>query len=54
MTQREPVRAADMIRRLAPHVFDVYAETRETVLESGIVDRDLKALCGAYRRTVGR
>jgi alkylhydroperoxidase family enzyme len=41
-------RAGDVIRRRAPHVFDVYAETRETVLESGIVERELKELCGAY------
>jgi hypothetical protein len=37
-----------VIRRLAPHVFDAYAETRETVLESGVVERELKELCGAY------
>jgi hypothetical protein len=41
-------RAGDAIRRRAPHVFDVYDETRRTVLESGIVERELKALCGAY------
>ena len=40
--------AGDAVRRRAPHVFDAYAETRETVLESGIVERELKALCGAY------
>jgi alkylhydroperoxidase family enzyme len=40
--------AGDAIRRIAPHVFDVYAETRDTVLESGLVARELKELCGAY------
>jgi hypothetical protein len=40
--------AGDAFRRRAPHVFDAYAETRETVLESGIVERELKELCGAY------
>jgi alkylhydroperoxidase family enzyme len=29
-------------------VFDVYDETRRTVLDSGIVERELKALCAAY------
>jgi hypothetical protein len=48
VTQRETGHAGDVIRRRAPHVFDVYAETRETVLESGIVERELKELCGAY------
>jgi hypothetical protein len=37
-----------VIRRRAPHVFDAYAQTRETVLESGIVERELKELCGDY------
>jgi hypothetical protein len=40
--------AGDVIRRRAPHVFEAYAETRETVLESGIVEPELKKLCGAY------
>jgi hypothetical protein len=40
--------AGDEIRRLAPHVLDVYAQTRETVLESGIVERELKELCARY------
>jgi hypothetical protein len=50
VSQRQPesVHAGDVIRRRAPHVFDVYAETRATVLESGIVERELKELCGAY------
>jgi hypothetical protein len=40
--------AGDAIRRRAPHVFDVYNETRSTVLESGIVERRLKELCARY------
>jgi hypothetical protein len=48
MSQSDTVHSGDRIRRRAPHVFDVYAETRETVLESGIVERELKELCGAY------
>jgi hypothetical protein len=35
----------DEIRGRVPHVLDVYAETRATVLEGGIVDRGLKELC---------
>jgi hypothetical protein len=38
-------RAGDAIRARAPHVLEVYRETRETVLESGIVERELKELC---------
>ena len=48
MSRQETGHAGDAIRRRAPHVFDVYAETRETVLESGIVEPELKAVCGAY------
>lgn len=40
--------AGDRIRDRAPHVLDVYVETRKTVLESGIVESELKELCGAY------
>jgi len=40
--------AGDAVRRLAPHVLEVYAETRETVLESGIVEPELKELCARY------
>jgi hypothetical protein len=29
-------------------VFEVYLETRDTVLESGIVERELKELCALY------
>ena len=48
MSEYDSRQAGDVIRRRAPHVFDAYAETRETVLESGIVERELKELCGAY------
>jgi hypothetical protein len=40
--------AADALRGRAPHVLDVYRETRETVLESGVVERELKELCARY------
>jgi hypothetical protein len=32
----------------APHVLSVYRETRETVLEGGIVEREIKDLCARY------
>jgi alkylhydroperoxidase family enzyme len=48
VSHRAIAEAGDQIRRRAPHVLDVYAETRETVLQSGIVERELKDLCGAY------
>ena len=38
----------DAIRGRAPHVLEVYRETRETVLESGIVEGELKQLCARY------
>jgi hypothetical protein len=40
--------AGDAIRGRAPHVLKVYEETRETVLEAGVVERELKELCGRY------
>ena len=48
MNEPDGARAGDAIRRRAPHVLDAYAETRETVLESGIVERELKELCAAH------
>lgn len=48
MSRHDTRHAGDVIRRRAQHVFDAYAETRETVLESGIVERGLKELCAAY------
>ena len=41
----EAVGPADAVRARVPAVLDVYAETRATVLEGGIVDRGLKELC---------
>ena len=41
-------RAGDAIRAKAPHVLEVYEQTRRTVLESGIVERELKELCTRY------
>jgi alkylhydroperoxidase family enzyme len=38
----------DELRERAPHVFEVYDETRRTVLERGIVERELKELCARY------
>lgn len=38
----------DAIRARVPAVLKVYDETRQTVLEAGIVDRRLKDLCAAY------
>lgn len=38
----------DVIRAHAPHVLEVYAQTRETVLETGVVERELKQLCARY------
>jgi alkylhydroperoxidase family enzyme len=48
VSQHGAARAGDAIRRRAPHVFEAYSQTRDTVLESGIVERELKELCGAY------
>jgi alkylhydroperoxidase family enzyme len=47
------VTAGDAIRARAPHVLGVYAETRRTVLRSGIVERELKELCARYLATDG-
>ena len=35
-------------RALVPAVAEVFAQTRETVLEAGIVPRELKELCARY------
>ncbi len=40
--------AGDAVRARAPHVLEVYEETRGTVLEAGIVERGLKELCARY------
>ena len=43
-----PVVPADALRARLPELYDAYAETRATVLEGGIVDRELKQLCARY------
>lgn len=48
MSRPDKVQTADVIRRRAPHVFDAYEQTRQTVLDSGIVEPELKELCRAY------
>lgn len=48
MNPGETSHAGDVIRGRAPHVLQVYQETRETVLEAGIVEPGLKALCARY------
>ena len=48
MNAGEMAHAGDAVRAQAPHVLEVYRETRETVLEGGIVDAELKALCARY------
>lgn len=40
--------AGDPIRARAPHVLEVYEETRRTVLEAGLVEPELKDLCARY------
>ena len=44
----EPVSLGDAIRARLPELFRTYAETRATVLEGGIVSRELKELCARY------
>lgn len=48
MSATEREYAGDAVRARAPHVLSVYRETRETVLEGGIVERELKELCARY------
>jgi hypothetical protein len=43
-----PIGPADAVRGRVPDILRVYAETRETVLEGGLVDRSLKELCARY------
>jgi len=40
--------AGDAIRARAPHVLAIYRETRQTVIDSGIVEPELKELCARY------
>jgi hypothetical protein len=44
----QPVSEADAIRARVPDALRAYTETRDTVLEAGIVDRSLKELCARY------
>lgn len=48
MTPGATSHAGDAIRARAPHVLQVYQETRDTVLEAGIVEPELKQLCALY------
>jgi hypothetical protein len=48
MSRIDPVSGADAVRARVPAALAAYAETRATVLEAGIVDRELKALCARY------
>jgi alkylhydroperoxidase family enzyme len=41
-------RAGDALRAKAPHVLEVYEETRRTVLNGGLVEPELKHLCARY------
>ena len=47
MSRIDPVAGADAVRARVPAALAAYAEARATVLEAGIVDRDLKALCAS-------
>jgi len=38
----------DEVRGRVAHVRDVYAETRATVLEEGVLDQGIKRLCARY------
>jgi hypothetical protein len=44
----EPVSEGDAVRARLPELYRVYAETRATVLEGGIVEQRLKELCARY------
>jgi alkylhydroperoxidase family enzyme len=44
----EPVSAGDAVRARVPDVLRMYQETRANVLESGLVDVELKRLCARY------
>lgn len=38
----------DELRGRAPHVLEVYEETRRTVLDGGVLETELKELCARY------
>jgi hypothetical protein len=44
----DPVSPADAVRARVPAALAAHAETRATVLDDGIVDPALKALCARY------
>jgi len=44
----DPVGESDAIRARVPDVLRTYRETRENVIDGGIVDRELKQLCARY------
>ena len=48
MSRIDPVSPADAVRARLPAALAAYAETRATVLEGGLVDPALKALCDRY------
>jgi hypothetical protein len=48
VTARSDPYPGDAIRARAPHVLSVYRETRDTVLEAGIVEFELKQLCARF------
>jgi hypothetical protein len=48
MARLAPVSGTDAIRARLPAALECYAETRATVLEDGIVDREAKELCARY------
>lgn len=48
MPAPRPVGPSDAIRARVPAVLDVFTTTRETVLEGGIVDAELKRLCARF------
>ena len=48
MSRIDPVGPGDAVRARVPAALAAYAETRATVLESGLVDRALKDLCARY------
>jgi hypothetical protein len=48
MARIKPVSEPDGIRARVPAALRAYAETRATVLESGVVDQRLKDLCARY------
>jgi alkylhydroperoxidase family enzyme len=48
MSRIDPVSPADAVRARVPAALAEYARTRATVLEDGLVERELKQLCARY------